>query len=133
MSSTRTFKKQMPWGLFEHALFDERLANIAAQWWTDRFLIEERREEFRKALFNALLKQEPNIGCTPAMSVYSDYDPQDALLEAVRAIGIKCPGCLWSSKGLFPMKTGLTLSPEGEIWAKEGYGQPVYRVDSPEA
>ena len=130
MASTKTYKKQMPWGPFEHAIFDERLANIAAQWWAERFKIEDRRDEFRQILFKCLLKQTPEEGCSPAMSVYSDYDPQDSLLEAVQLMGIKCRGGLFSSDGLFPTKTGLTLSEDGELWAKEGYGAKSYRIDS---
>jgi hypothetical protein len=126
------FKKTMPWGVSEHPVFDDRLAGIAASWWTDRFLIADRREEFREALVRELLKQEPKERTSPAMSVYSDYDPQDALLEAVRAIGIECRGHGFSSEGLFPMKTGITLSRKGELWAKEGYGKQPYRIDAPD-
>jgi len=129
MASTRMFKKTMPWGVFEHAMFDERLAGIAARWWAERFLDQDRREEFREALVCALLKQEPKERTSPAMCVYSDYDPQDALLEAVRAIGIECRGYGFSSEGLFPMKTGITLSRKGELWAKEGYGKHPCRID----
>lgn len=128
MASTKMFEKQMPWGPFVHAMFDERLAEIAAAWWAERFKVEEKRGEFRQALAKRLLEAEPDPCRGPALSVYSDYDPCPVMIQALADIGIECRGCMFSSKGLFPAKTGLTLSKDGELWAKEGYGEKSVKI-----
>lgn len=127
--STKIFEKAMSWGLFTHPMFDDRLAEIAANWWAERFMVKDKREEFKDALKARLLEVEPDPCRGPALSIYSDYDPDETLLAAIHDIGIECRGCLFSSEGLLPCKTGLTLSKEGELWAKEGYGERLHRID----
>lgn len=129
MVSTKMFRKEMPWGMFEHPAFDQRLAEIAASWWSERFEREDRRAEFKAALVIRLLEAEPDPCRGPSLSVYSDYDPDAVLLAAIHDIGIECRGLLFSSKGLLPAKTGMSLSRSGELWAKEGYGAKSYRID----
>jgi len=129
MVSTKMFRKKMPWGMFEHPMFDERLAEIAAAWWAERMYIEEKRDAFKAALVKRLLEQKPKESVSPAVSVYSDYAPADALLAALRDVGIECRGCMFSSEGILPSKTGITLPERGELGAKEGYGAKAYRID----
>ena len=85
---------------------------MAAQWWADRFGIEDKRE----ALKAALLKHLPDGD----WETYNDYDPSGPLLTAVREV-TKCRGCMFSGDGLFPRKTGLSRR-SNVLRGKEGYG-----------
>lgn len=84
----------------------------AANWWAERFGLEDKREQFRAAL----LKHLPDGDWT----TYNDYDPNELLINAVREV-TECRGCLFSGDGLLPRKTGLSRV-GNKLFAKEGYG-----------
>ena len=94
----------------------DRLNDIAAAWWSDRFEITDKREELREALKLHLPDGD--------WVAYNDYDPQGPLLDAVREI-VDCSGMGHSGDGLFPRKTGLMREGD-ELFAKEGYGRPGF-------
>lgn len=104
-----------------------RAAEMAAAWWSER-LAQGDRLAFRGAL-------EPRIDADLAEHGHCwlkvDYDPQDIMLEAVRAIGIQCSGCMWSAKGILPMKTSLHVFPD-RLEPKEGYGTWTETIPVPQ-
>jgi len=87
----------------------------AANWWAERFEVDELRDQFRQAL----LKRIPD---TDRWALTSDYDPQGVLLDAVRDV-VECRGYLCSSDGILPYKTTLLLD-DGRLIGKQGYGAP---------
>lgn len=50
-----------------------------------------------------------------------DYDPEGLLLDALRASGIDCRGCLHSADGIFPRKHRSQFGP-GYFRVSEGRG-----------
>lgn len=94
-----------------------KTAERAAAWWRDRYdgVNPDRFEELVKAFVCEQLSD------TGQMWLYSDYDPQDELLSAVRGAGQECRGMMFSSDHILPTKTGTQITP-GRIEPKEGYG-----------
>lgn len=95
----------------------ERAATMAADWWTRR-LQRGDRALFREHLRAIVLAELQSCG---ESTTQCDYDPRDALLEAVRAAGIECTGYLYSADGILPRKTVLIARPD-RLSCKEGYG-----------
>lgn len=92
----------------------DKINAAAAKWWADRFLLRDKAAEFEAALAGIL-------GDRTEWSTYVDYDPQDDLLPAVRAV-TECRGCFFSADGLFKgQKFGLHR--RGDVVEyKAGYG-----------
>ena len=99
--------------------FYDPINEAAADWWTERLEIPDRREAFRGALMAILPKGD--------WYLYSDYDPFDLLLQAVQLAGIECRGNFFSSDGILPRKTYLRRE-NNQLFAKEGYGQRPVRI-----
>lgn len=93
-----------------------RRNEVAAQWWSEALLIEEKREEFRLALLGIL------DGLDEWDSLDVDYDPDENLLAALHAVGIECRGNFFSAEGIFVPKTRMQLRRDGQLRAKVGYG-----------
>lgn len=90
----------------------------AAQWWSERFGLADKRDQLKAALIKHLPDGD--------WDTYNDYDPEGPLLTAVREV-TECRGCMFSGDGLFPRKTGLRR--EGDkLFGKEGYGAPDVEV-----
>lgn len=96
---------------------NKRTAEAAAKWWGDRLRKGDR------AAFEASLIQyiESKLEERGKVFLNCDYDPQEGLLEAVRAAGLECRGFLYSAEGILPMKHSTNIKP-GLIEPKEGYG-----------
>jgi len=99
------------------------LNEIAAQWWAERFMIDEQREAFRLALLRKLPDGD--------WFTYNDYDPNDLLLAATQEV-VECSGNFFSGDKIFPRKTGLRRIGK-ELLGKEGYGGPWARVAKEDA
>lgn len=116
-------------------------ARMAAAWWGRRLYSEHasKRQAFVDALRDltrrTLLGEidwewgegEPVPGNGKVrlrMSLESDYDPQGALLKAVRdAVAPDCRGMLFSSDGILPRKHAVTIDLRSRVLKpKEGYG-----------
>ena len=97
------------------------LIDRVVKFWSDRFVIDEKRKDFEKVLRRKLIVQFRNLTV--------DYDPWDALLEVVNEIGIECSGYLYSAEGIFSHYKISTYMPDydkNEIRAKDGYGNFGY-------
>lgn len=90
----------------------------AANWWSERFGLTDKREQFK----SALLKRLPDGDWT----TYNDYDPEGLLFDAVSEV-TECRGFMFSGDGLFPRKTGIYRQ-GNKLMAKEGYGAPWEEV-----
>jgi hypothetical protein len=86
---------------------------IAAKWWSDRFQIAEKREQFREALVAVLPDGDWVLQC--------DYDPKDLLLEAVQSV-VECKGSFFSADELLPQKTVMRRDGD-RLTAREGRGR----------
>lgn len=93
-------------------------AEMAADWWAQR-LAQGDRAAFKAALLPLIETKLAEYG---SCFLQCDYDPQGPLLEAVRAIGIECRGCMGSAKDILPMKHSLRVTPN-MLEPKEGYGR----------
>lgn len=93
----------------------------AAQWWAERLQIEEKRPQFKAALLK-ILEQSPDW-----YNLYVDYDPEDELLDAVRAAGIECTGFMFSAVGILPAKTAMRRRGD-KLMSKEGYAAPYVEI-----
>lgn len=99
-------------------------AKAAAQWWGDR-LQRGDRDAFEKALtVQILIQLETAGGCL----LECDYDPQGAVLDAVRAAGVECRGWMFSAKGILPSKHETIIRP-GHIEPKEGYANWTAHIE----
>lgn len=89
---------------------------FAAQWWAEKFMRDDMREMFKAELMARI----PDTGDT-LLDV--DYDPSGILLDAVRAVGLKCAGVFFSANGILPNKTLMWVRPSENLceW-KCGYG-----------
>ena len=81
-----------------------KVAKIAADWWAERFRIEDKREAFREAL-RRVIAEYPH----KRMRLKVDYDPWGDMLAAVRAAGVECSGILHSADGVLPRKTLMKI------------------------
>lgn len=94
-----------------------KAAALAAKWWGDRLQSGDRvafEETLALLVDKALMKYgECRLSC--------DYDPDDLLLEAVRAAGVQCSGCMFSARGILPQKHQLKVFTD-HLECKEGYG-----------
>lgn len=88
----------------------------AAQWWAEQFKIDDKRAAFKAALLELL----PGLVCryhaspdSPLFNLRVDYDPIGAMLEAVRAAGVECEGCMFSAEGILPGKTTMWIYTSG--------------------
>jgi hypothetical protein len=90
-------------------------------WMRAEFLVEDKRERFCGELAKVLRREFEKVGW---VRLYIDYDPNEPLLEALRAAGVECRGCMYSADGLFRgRKTGVTWRPEQQrVTVKLGYG-----------
>lgn len=86
-----------------------------ARWYANDLQIEDKREEFYRALL-ARLDADPMI-----TRLFVDYDPNLPLVYALRDIGIECRGFLYSAKGIFSYKT-LARKDNGK-WTVRRNGQ----------
>lgn len=97
----------------------------AAQWWAEHFEVEEKRAEFKAALLKRLPENMWNPESAPPdislVHLDVDYDPEDALLQAINDIGIECSGFMDSAKGLLPMKTRMCVYASG-VEVRHGRG-----------
>ena len=87
------------------------------KFWSDRFMVDEKREDFEKVLHRKLTIQFRRLTV--------DYDPWDVLLEIVNEIGIECGGYMYSAEGIFShykISTHIPNYETGYIRAKDGYG-----------
>lgn len=103
--------------------------DAAVEYWTSELRVEAKRPAFRDAL-RTVLERAYKPGERLRLNV--DYDPQGELLEAVRAAGIECRGCMFSADGLFWAKTRTSIEPDGRFVVREGYGAPERVVFQPE-
>jgi hypothetical protein len=92
------------------------LNHDAAQWWAGQLMIADKRWHFA----NALQRRLDHIDGD--WTLYVDYDPDDTLLDVLRAVGIECRGCFFSADGIFPFtKTGMKREGQ-QLFLKRGYG-----------
>jgi hypothetical protein len=105
--------------------FEKEETELLINWWTEMFLIENKKEDFRNALTEKLKEGVP-------YSIYVDYDPDEFLLEVIRGIGVECSGQMFSADGIFRWsKTGcLVREDEGVpyIVIKAGYRGRYERI-----
>jgi hypothetical protein len=103
-----------------------KAATLAAQWWADR-LQQGDKDKFKTFLAEAIDREITAYGHS---YTDCDYDPQGILLEALRAAGVECQGCMMSAEGILPMKHSLRAMPDC-LEPKEGYGNwtEVIKVD----
>jgi hypothetical protein len=98
---------------------NETIKEIAARWWADQFLIDEKREDFYKSLI-------VRIPDGDEWQLETDYDPKDELLEAVQAV-TECSGYMWSCKGILPMSTMMRYE-DGDLTVSKGRGAPWVQI-----
>jgi len=93
-----------------------KAAALTANWWSCK-LQQGDKKKFNSEVYCRVLKELKEKGrCV----LECDYDPRDLLLEAVRAIGIKCDGYMFSAEGVLPGKHS-TVTTNDKIRCKEGY------------
>jgi hypothetical protein len=90
---------------------------MAADWWAER-LQKGDRQKFKDALMPFIERAVAENG---SCYLQCDYDPMGPLLDAVRAAGLHCSGCMFSADGILPYKTSLWVRPD-RLEPKEGYG-----------
>lgn len=98
---------------------NRNINEMAANWWAERFALEDMKEELKAALLKHLPQGD--------WITYNDYDPNDLLLAAVREV-TECEGSMFSGDGLFPRKTRLKREGD-QLWAIEGPGASWEEVD----
>jgi hypothetical protein len=103
---------------------DEKTAAVASDWWADRFQIDAKRAQFRAELYSRLIEgtHAPDDERGFGLSLRVDYDPEDTLLDVVRAIGIDCRGFMFSADGILPNKTRMRVYRDGRIEAGNRWG-----------
>lgn len=113
---------------------DENTASIASNWWAERFLIDDKRDQFRAELHRRLVDGSHELdderGFGLSMSV--DYDPEGTILDVVVAVGIECRGFMFSAKGIFPYKTRMRIYRDGRIMAS-GFSTSEWLVGGPDS
>jgi hypothetical protein len=99
-----------------------KTAETAADWWTER-LMQGDKAAFRASLVASIEAELRRDDWSEGdwVDLECDYDPQGALLDAVRAAGIECAGSFFSARGILPQKHSTEIAP-GRIVPKEGYG-----------
>lgn len=114
-----------------------KAARMAAEWWAER-LEQGDKEAFINALeayVQAALddpRHEERLGGADGDVVLkTDYDPFGMLLEAVRAAGVECSGCMFSCRGVLPMKTMLRVN-ASRLRPKKGYGNWTADIPVPQ-
>ena len=87
---------------------------LIAAWWA-QWLPKDKRAAFTAELLQRLPEGE--------YFLYNDYHPRRELLDAVRAAGIECRGCMFFGDDIgFPQKSGTRRDANGRAWLKYGYG-----------
>lgn len=100
-----------------------KAAKMAAAWWAER-LESGDKGKFTAFLEGAIQKALDQDG---EVDLRTDDDPDGILLEAVQAAGLECSGCMFSCRGILPMKTLLVVTPT-RLYPKEGYGNWVAEI-----
>lgn len=112
-------------------------AKIAAEWWTNR-LEQGDKEKFAERLAVLIdaalndLEHQSKRGVDDEVVIKVDYDPDDMLLDALKASGVECRGCMFSARDILPLKTMLCVS-QTRLRPKEGYGNWVDEIEVPRA
>lgn len=112
--------------MLSHALRVEdmtRAAEMAADWWAAKL------QQGDRALFRAVLvaRIDAELATFGMAWLQCDYDPRDALLDAVLAAGTECNGCMGSARGILPMKHSMRVYPH-VLEPKEGYGNWTAKI-----
>lgn len=105
--------------------------SIAAEWWSAKLEITEKRPAFRDALAAILANVLPQHAAARTMTLRVDYDPRRELLEAARVADIECRG-VESARGVFPIKTSMRISRD-TITVNVGRGgadEVIWRADT---
>jgi hypothetical protein len=114
-------------------MIDAALADTCAAWWSERFLLDEKREAFRAELARRLAADEISDSDRYGLGVrlIVDYDPQGTLLEIVRGLGIECRGFMFSADGVLLCKRRMKIRKDGTVEVEDGRVPPVALVAGP--
>jgi hypothetical protein len=101
----------------------EEQIQAVVDFWDKQLIPDDRRQQFRHAVRAVLVKAAEAPGSDRGALYFKvDYDPQQLLLEAVRAAGIECRGFMFSADGLFRCRKTYTRVMPRQVKLKEGYG-----------
>jgi hypothetical protein len=110
-------------------------ARMAAEWWAER-LEQGDKAKFMDALEASIQNalddptHEERISKDDVITK-TDYDPFGMLLDAIHAAGVECSGCMYSCRGILPMKTILRINAQ-RLLPKESYGNWVDEIPVPQ-
>lgn len=110
------------------------VAALCADWWAERFMIDGMRYEFRTVLYRRLTEVGLHAGDCRGFGVRLrvDYDPQNTLLDVVRALGIECSGFMFSADGILPRKREMKIYQDGGVEVFDGRVPGVWLRPRPE-
>lgn len=114
------------------------VAALCADWWAERFMIDDKREAFRTALRQRLetgdIHRKDQYGQgSSIIRLEVDYDPRGTLLEVIQSLGIECSGCMFSADGILPRKRRMRIGrADGSIEVQDGRGHVDWIVRPPE-
>jgi hypothetical protein len=91
----------------------QEIVKATAQWWMDRFQIEDKKQDFYQAVIKHLPEGDD-------WKLWTDYDPKDELLDAVQEV-TECRGYMWSCSGILPQHCMMQFY-NGILRAYQGYG-----------
>lgn len=113
-------------------------AALCADWWAERFMIDDKRHEFRAELQRRLVSGEVHKGDrygsgAGIIRLEVDYDPRGTLLEVIRSLGIECRGSMFSADGILPRKRRMRIGlADGSIEVQDGRVPPDWLRPHPE-
>lgn len=114
------------------------IAKVCADWWCERFYVEEKRDAFRTALIEILMTGKidgddlmSTANDPPKVRLEVDYDPNRTLLAALSSAGIECRGFLFSAGGIIAQKRRMYINGgTGEVRVIDGYGAQPELLDT---
>ncbi len=99
-------------------------AKMAGEWWAERLSNQhaDKRAAFAAAVAKHCEAELRARSQDPRCWLEVDYDPQGAMLAAVReVVAPDCAGMGFSARGILPQKHELEVTPH-KLRPKEGYG-----------
>lgn len=109
---------------------NETTAEICADWWAERFLIDDKRAAFRAEIFRRFITgecDEQDRRGNGTISLQVDYDPFGTLLDVVRSIGVPCSGYMCSADGILLKKRKMWIRADGTVEVSDGRGS-VFQI-----